>query len=67
LRYLWRGSLADDSEQKSYAEEAVIGTTALALRAMQRVNDQESAYALATQWWQARNLHSVTVILYVAN
>ena len=56
LRDLWRGALPDDSAQKSYAEEAVIGTTALALRAMQRAHDQESAYALATQWWQARNL-----------
>jgi len=50
LSDLWRGSL-----QASYAEEAVIGTAALALRAMQRAHDQESAYALATEWWQSRN------------
>jgi anthranilate phosphoribosyltransferase len=51
LRNLWCGSL-----QSSYAEEAVIGTTALALRAMQRAQDQDSAYILASQWWQARDL-----------
>lgn len=56
LRDLWRGSLPDDSPQKNYAEEAVIGTAALALRAMQRADNQESAYALAKKWWQARNL-----------
>lgn len=41
LRDIWRGTL-----QLDYAEEAVIGTTALALRAMQRSADQDSAYAV---------------------
>ena len=51
LRDIWRGAL-----QLDYAEEAVIGTTALALRAMQRSADQDSAYALAIQWWKTRNM-----------
>ena len=51
LRDLWRGTL-----HSAYAEEAVLGTTALALRAMQRAQDQDSAYALASEWWQKRNL-----------
>ncbi len=57
LRALWRKEFTD-----AYAEEAVIGTTALALRAMNRVQDQSEAYAIATKWWAARNparLHKV--------
>jgi anthranilate phosphoribosyltransferase len=55
LRAVWCGTQND-----SYAEEAVIGTAALALRAMNRVPDQDSAYALAAQWWQSRNLHRLS-------
>lgn len=50
LRDLWQGILSD-----AYAEEAVIGTTALALRALQRATDADTAYAIATAWWQARS------------
>lgn len=59
LRDLWRGTLPDDSPQKNYAEEAVIGTAALALRAMQKAADHDSAYALASTWWRARHLQSL--------
>lgn len=51
LRDIWNGTLRQD-----YAEEAVIGTTALALRALQRAHNQDSAYTLASKFWQERNL-----------
>ncbi|HQQ75258.1 MAG TPA: glycosyl transferase family protein [Pseudomonadales bacterium] len=51
LRAVWRNEC-----QQDYATEAVIGTAALALRAMQRALDQDSAYAMASEWWKARNL-----------
>ncbi|HQQ62362.1 MAG TPA: glycosyl transferase family protein [Pseudomonadales bacterium] len=50
LRDLWRDTCKDN-----YAEEAVIGTAALALRAMNRVPDHDMAYAMASQWWHARD------------
>lgn len=50
LRDLWRGTI-----NESYAQEAVIGTTALALRAMNRVPDHNIAYAMASEWWHARD------------
>jgi anthranilate phosphoribosyltransferase len=49
LRELWRGT-----HDNNYAEAAIIGTTALALRAMQRAANPADAIVLATQWWQAR-------------
>lgn len=49
LRHVWRGTDSD-----TYGEAAVIGTAALALRAMNREPDHASAWALATQLWQAR-------------
>lgn len=51
LRAVWRNEC-----QQDYATAAVIGTTALALRAMQRAQDQDSAYAMASEWWKARDL-----------
>lgn len=50
LRHIWRGTDSD-----SYGEAAVIGTTALALRSMNREPDHASAWTLATQLWQNRN------------
>lgn len=55
LRDIWSGTL-----QQDYAKEAVIGTTALALRALQRAQDQDSAYALASKWWRERNLQRLS-------
>ncbi len=49
LLQLWRGDLRDP-----YAENAVIDTTALALRAMNRADDYSSATAMASNWWQNR-------------
>ncbi len=51
LSKIWRGDLHAD-----YATEAVIGTTALALRAIQKAHNQSSAYAIANAWWQSRNI-----------
>ncbi len=50
LLHLWRGTVQD-----KYAETAVIDTAALALRAMNRVQDADHAIQLAAQWWQNRN------------
>lgn len=50
MRELWRETRSD-----SYAEQAIIGTAALALRTLQRSHDQDSARLLATTWWQHRN------------
>ena len=46
---VWRGQ-----RQHAYGESAVIGTLALALLALQRAADQESAWQLAQCWWQQR-------------
>ena len=54
IRRVWRGE-----EQHHYAEQAIIGTAALALRALQRAQDHTSAYTLAMQWWQQRNFHAI--------
>lgn len=53
-RAVWRGSF-----QHEYADGAVIGTLALALRLLGRAPDQTAALALATDWWQARNRSSL--------
>lgn len=49
LGQLWRGEIEDE-----YAQAAVIGTTAIALRALGRVPDQAQAMQLANQMWQQR-------------
>lgn len=46
----WRGEHAEP-----YAEAAIIGTTALALRAMGRVTHHTDAKVMAQTWWQQRN------------
>jgi len=50
LRHIWRGTDSD-----AYGEAAVIGTAALALRAMNQAADHASAWAAATLLWQNRN------------
>jgi anthranilate phosphoribosyltransferase len=52
LRSLWQ-----DTIEPAYAREAVIGTAALALRAMQYAQDEGSAYTTASEWWHARDRH----------
>jgi anthranilate phosphoribosyltransferase len=47
---VWQGKRNDQ-----YAEQAIIGTTAIALRLLNRVATQEQAMDLATQYWQDRN------------
>ncbi|MFM2407640.1 MAG: hypothetical protein RL358_382 [Pseudomonadota bacterium] len=51
LGALWRGEISDE-----YALAAVIGTAAIALRAMQRAPDAASAMLLAQQLWDTRRL-----------
>lgn len=51
LGALWRGAISDE-----YALAAVIGTAAIALRAMQRAPDAAAAMLLAQQLWDTRRL-----------
>lgn len=46
---VWRGE-----KRHEYGEAAVIGTLALALRVLQKVDTQDGALALAEGWWRDR-------------
>jgi len=50
LPALWRGDLADD-----YAEAAVTGTVAIALKLMGRAANADEAQAMATDMWSSRD------------
>jgi len=50
LRNVWRSS-----EHDAYGELAIIGTLAIALRLLQRADDQSSALQLAEKYWSERN------------
>lgn len=50
LLQLWRGEL--DNE---YASASIIGTTAIALKLLGKVDHQNDAHNLATQYWQNRH------------
>ncbi len=49
MRKVWRGEHEDE-----YAEGAIIGTAALALKVLGRAETQEAALLLAKSYWQAR-------------
>jgi anthranilate phosphoribosyltransferase len=46
---VWRGE-----KNHQYGEAAVVGTLALALMGLQRADNPETAFQLATAWWQQR-------------
>ncbi len=46
---LWRGEIEDE-----YAEAAIVGTTAIALRLMEKANSVDEAHQLAQQMWDNR-------------
>ncbi len=50
LKQVWQGELEDE-----FAEASIIGTAAIALRLMNKANDQDEAHQLAKHFWQARN------------
>ncbi|NOQ14499.1 MAG: glycosyl transferase family protein [Methyloprofundus sp.] len=50
LIQVWRGELQDE-----FAEASIIGTTAVALKLLNKVNTQASAQQLATEYWHNRN------------
>ncbi len=54
LGQLWRGEIEID-----YAEAAVTGTLALALKAMRRVDSIDQAQAMAQSMWDARDKTSI--------
>jgi anthranilate phosphoribosyltransferase len=47
---IWRGDESDE-----YAEAAIVGTAAIALRLMDRASSPEDAISLARQLWQSRD------------
>jgi len=49
LAQLWRGEIKDE-----FAETTIIGTTAIALKLIEKVNTQKEAHDLASQYWQNR-------------
>ncbi len=49
LLSLWQGTKEDE-----YGESAIISTTAIALKALGKADNQEQALDLASQFWQAR-------------
>jgi uroporphyrin-III C-methyltransferase len=57
LGRVWRGELDDE-----YAQATVIGTAAIALRAMGKVTDLKQAEQLAQDWWQRRDRDAVQVM-----
>ena len=50
LKAVWRGEADND-----YGYQAIIGTTAIALRLLGKANDQSEAFTLAEHYWQQRN------------
>ena len=50
LQQLWRGDI-----EHNYGYQAIIGTTAIALRALQKAANQDEAISLAKSYWQQRN------------
>ncbi|WP_101757106.1 glycosyl transferase family protein [Oceanicoccus sp. KOV_DT_Chl] len=50
LKAVWRGK-----QQNDYAEQAIIGTTAIALKLLGKANTQKDCLNLARQYWQDRN------------
>jgi len=49
LAHLWQGKIKDD-----FAEATVIGTTAIALKLIGKVDSQQQAHELATDYWENR-------------
>ena len=47
---VWRGDQAHE-----YGEAAVVGTTAIALKLLNKADTQESAYEMALDLWAQRN------------
>ncbi len=54
LEAVWRGEATDD-----YAEAAVVGTLAIALKVMERASDLDDALIQAKAMWQARDRTSL--------
>ncbi len=52
LTMLWQGKINDE-----FAEASVIGTTAIILKLLEKVEDQEQAEQMATNFWLARDRH----------
>jgi len=50
LIQVWRGELQDE-----FAEASIIGTTAVALKLLDKANTQATAQQLATEYWHKRN------------
>jgi anthranilate phosphoribosyltransferase len=50
FKSVWQGEI-----EHEYGEAAVISTTALALKALGAVNNQDDAITTATHWWSNRN------------
>jgi anthranilate phosphoribosyltransferase len=51
LRQLWQGAIDDE-----YGTAAVIGTTAIALKLLQKADNQTDAMTLASTMWNDRRL-----------
>ena len=49
LAQLWQGKIKDE-----FAEATIIGTTAIALKLINRADTQQQAHDLATQYWLNR-------------
>ena len=52
LKQVWQGSVEDE-----FAEASIIGTAAIALRLMNKAQNQDDAQQLANHFWQTRNHH----------
>ena len=50
LPLIWQGSIEDE-----FAESAIIGTAAIALKLLGKANDQQQAHQLATDYWLSRD------------
>jgi len=56
LALIWRGEIEDE-----FAEASIIGTAAIALKLLGKVDSQEQAHQLATDYWRNRNKDKYTV------
>ena len=55
LLSIWQGSATDE-----FAELAIIGTAAIALKLLGKAESQEEAHEIATAYWLSRDLQKFT-------
>jgi anthranilate phosphoribosyltransferase len=55
MKVAWRGDGGLQQSEFAYAHQAITGTTAIAIRLLNKADTQQQALELAEQWWHTRN------------